>query len=109
MDEFSNEQKQKDLVISNDELLFTLSQIISNVPSMVILAPFTVYLQALFYGANIGGLGTPIASLASIIAFSLFYQVFPQKKLQFIGTFLLYNFIMLVVLSAVFGSFIIKV
>ncbi|MBI4858542.1 MAG: anion permease [Acetobacterium woodii] len=86
-----------------------LSQIISNVPSTVMLAPFTVYPQALFYGANIGGLGTPIASLASIIAFSLFYQVFPQKKLQFIGTFLLYNFIMLVVLSAVFASVIIAV
>ncbi|MDQ7096628.1 SLC13 family permease [Desulfosporosinus sp. PR] len=86
-----------------------LSQIISNVPSTVMLAPFTVYAYALFYGANIGGLGTPIASLASVIAFSLFYQVFPHKKLQFIGTFLLCNVIMLFVLSVVFASVLVQV
>lgn len=79
-----------------------LSQIISNVPSTIMLAPFTVYTRALFYGVNIGGLGTPVASLASIIAFSLFYQAFPHKKLQFAYTFLLYNFILLMVLSVAF-------
>lgn len=86
-----------------------LSQIISNVPCTVMLAPFTVYRYALFYGVNIGGLGTPIASLASIITFSLFYEAFPGKKLQFIYTFLLYNFTMLVILSAVFACIIAKV
>lgn len=79
-----------------------LSQIISNVPSTVMLAPFTSYTKELFYGVNIGGLGTPIASLASIIAFSLFHQEFPQKKQQFISMFLLINLILLLVLGSVF-------
>lgn len=86
-----------------------LSQIISNVPSTVMLAPFTDYARALFYGVNIGGLGTPIASLASIISFSMYYQVFPHKKLQFICSFLIYNIIMLIVLGVAFASVIVKI
>lgn len=84
-----------------------LSQIISNVPSTVMLAPFTVHMRALFYGVNIGGLGTPIASLASIIAYSLFSRAFAQKKLPFIRAFLIYNFSLLIVLGAVFAGVII--
>jgi Na+/H+ antiporter NhaD/arsenite permease-like protein len=84
-----------------------LSQIISNVPSAIMLAPFTTHIRALFYGVNIGGLGTPIASLASIIAYSLFCRAFAHKKFQFIRTFLLYNFGMLIILSTVFAVVII--
>lgn len=84
-----------------------LSQIISNVPSTVMLAPFTIHMRELFYGVNIGGLGTPIASLASIIAYSLFCRTFAQKKRQFIRAFLFYNFSLLIVLGAVFSVVII--
>lgn len=83
-----------------------LSQVISNVPSTVLLAPFTTHMRALFYGVNIGGLGTPISSLASVIAYSLFSRAFAQKKLQFMRAFLLYNFSMLLVLGTVFAVFI---
>lgn len=80
-----------------------LSQVISNVPSTVMLAPFTAHVRELFYGVNIGGLGTPIASLASIIAYSLFSRAFAQKKLSFIRAFLFYNFSLLIVLGTVFA------
>lgn len=79
-----------------------LSQIISNVPSAIMLAPFTSHIHALFYGVNIGGLGTPVASLASIIAFSLFYREYPLKKRRYLADFLLLNFSLLIILGSVF-------
>lgn len=85
-----------------------LSQVISNVPSAVMLAPFTGQVRALFYGVNIGGLGSPIASLASIIAFSLFCRAFPHKKTQFVRDFLLYNVGLLLFLGALFAVIVIR-
>lgn len=80
-----------------------LSQIISNVPSTVMLAPFTGQVRALFYGVNIGGLGTPIASLASIIAVSLFCRAFAHNKARFIRDFLLYNVGLFLALGTAFA------
>lgn len=85
-----------------------LSQIISNVPCTIMLAPFTEHVRALFYGVNIGGLGTPVASLASIISYSLFSRVFSQKKLQFMKIFLLFNISLLLVLGAIFAIVMMK-
>ena len=48
------------------------SQVISNVPAAVLLSPFTDRWQELLAGVNIGGLGTPIASLASLISLKLY-------------------------------------
>ena len=55
------------------------SQIISNVPAAVLLAGFTDQWQGLLTGVNIGGLGTPIASLASLISLR-FYCASPQGR-----------------------------
>lgn len=44
------------------------SQIISNVPAAVLLSGFTADWRGLLVGSNLGGLGTPIASLASLIS-----------------------------------------
>ena len=79
-----------------------LSQIISNVPSTVMLAPFTINVPALFYGVNIGGLGTPVASLASIIAITLFNRAYPQKSREFLTKFLALNLGGLIVLGLIF-------
>lgn len=49
-----------------------ISQVISNVPAAVLLAPFAVDWQPLLLGVDLGGLGTPIASLASLIALRLY-------------------------------------
>jgi Na+/H+ antiporter NhaD/arsenite permease-like protein len=80
-----------------------LSQVISNVPSVVMLAPFSTHAQALFYGVNIGGLCTPIASLASIIALSLYSQSYTQGKGQLMRDFLLYNVGLLILLGGIFA------
>jgi Na+/H+ antiporter NhaD/arsenite permease-like protein len=82
------------------------SQVISNVPSTIMLAPFTTQTQALFYGVNIGGLGTPIASLASIIGISLYTKAYPQGKARLMKNFMLYNVALLVLLGGVFALFV---
>ena len=61
------------------------SQVISNVPAAVLLSAFTEQWRGLLAGVNIGGLGTPIASLASLITMKLYLR-WPGAK---IGRFLL--------------------
>lgn len=74
------------------------SQIISNVPAAVVLSGFTDQWQQLLAGVNIGGLGTPIASLASLITIK-FYMRWPGAKiLRFLGCFTVANVIALVIL-----------
>ena len=74
------------------------SQVISNVPAAVVLSGFTDQWQQLLAGVNIGGLGTPIASLASLITMK-FYMNWPGAKIgKFIAWFLGANVIGLVVL-----------
>lgn len=48
------------------------SQIISNVPAAVLLSNFTSNYRELLLGVNVGGLGTPIASLATLISYNLY-------------------------------------
>ena len=61
------------------------SQVISNVPAAVLLSAFTQDWRELLAGVNIGGLGTPIASLASLITLKL-YMRWPGAK---VGRFML--------------------
>ena len=65
------------------------SQIISNVPAAVLLSGFTDNWRDLLSGVNIGGLGTPIASLASLITLKLYLR-WPGAK---IGKFMLWFFL----------------
>ena len=74
------------------------SQVISNVPAAVLLSAFTDNWRDLLAGVNIGGLGTPIASLASLITLK-FYMNWPgAKTAKFMGYFLAANLIGLAVL-----------
>ncbi len=50
------------------------SQIISNVPAAVLLSGFTADWRGLLVGSNLGGLGTPIASLASLISIKVYLR-----------------------------------
>ncbi len=66
-------------------LAVTLSQLLSNVPTAVFLAPFTNHWRALLWGVNAGGFGTPIASLANLIAFRLFLaEARPDERRRFL-------------------------
>lgn len=74
------------------------SQVISNVPAAVVLSGFTDQWQQMLAGVNIGGLGTPIASLASLITMK-FYMGWPGAKIaKFLGYFTAANLIGLAVL-----------
>ena len=54
-----------------------LSQVVSNVPATVMLSPYTENYTALILGVNIGGLGTLIASMASLISFKAYLSMRP--------------------------------
>lgn len=75
-----------------------LSQVISNVPAALLLSGFTDQWQALIVGTNIGGLGTLIASMASIISFKLITTEGLVKRGEYLRTFTFYNVVFLVLL-----------
>lgn len=68
-----------------------LSQVLSNVPAAVLLAPFTDQYAPLLLGVNIGGLGTPIASLASLISYRLYVRSEDAQPGRYMLLFLLAN------------------
>lgn len=92
------------------ECSLILSQLISNVPAAVMLSGFTDNYKALILGADIGGLGTLIASLASLISFKFYSASVSsgKSKLSFIGIFTAANIIFLAVLTACAKLFILK-
>lgn len=74
------------------------SQIISNVPAAVLLSGFTDNWRELLEGVNIGGLGTPVASLASLITLKFYLKVPEAKIMKFLGVFTAVNVFGLAVL-----------
>ena len=76
-------------------------QFMSNVPTSILLSKFTNDYIPLLYGVNIGGLGTLIASLASLITFRTYIKLNPKKALQFILLFSFINLIFIVIESFV--------
>jgi len=89
-------------LLEKDTLVFsTLScQFISNVPSAILLSQFTDNYRALLVGVNIGGVGTLIASLASLITFREYVKHNPGKAGSYIAQFSAFNFSFLLVLLA---------
>lgn len=80
-------------LLSGDVLLTSLaaSQFISNVPAAVLLSGFTQDWQGLLLGTNIGGLGTPVASLASLISFKLYLKSEKASPRRYLLLFSLAN------------------
>jgi Na+/H+ antiporter NhaD/arsenite permease-like protein len=82
------------------------SQVISNVPAALLLSGFTQNARELLLGVNIGGLGTLIASLASVISYKLFKS--EGKSIQDAGyfrIFTVYNFVFLIFLACIVWAF----
>lgn len=75
-----------------------LSQVISNVPAAAMLSGFTADYKALLLGVDIGGLGTLIASLASLISYKLFAGTKPGLVGRYIKVFTVYNIVYLMIL-----------
>lgn len=76
------------------------SQIISNVPAAILLSGFSSDFSALLTGVNLGGLGTLIASLASLISFKFFVKEYPDQKGTFMKVFTIWNLLFLLALIA---------
>ena len=77
-----------------------MSQIISNVPAAILLSGFSRDFAALLTGVDLGGLGTPIASLASLISLKLYAGEHPEGRGAFLKSFALWNAGFLAVLTA---------
>ena len=94
-------------LLQKDTLLVSAlsCQCISNVPSAILLSRFTGDYTALLLGVNIGGTGTLIASLASLITFSEFRKLNPGHSKQYFWLFTLINFIFLGVMLVVSKMF----
>lgn len=88
-------------ILQKDTLLVSLlsCQAISNVPSAILLSRFTTDYPALLLGVNIGGTGTLIASLASLITFSEYRILYPGHTKLYFWLFTLINLIFLVVMT----------
>ena len=71
------------------------SQVISNVPATMLLSGFTNHFKELLLGVNIGGMGTLIASLASVISYKIYTSEF--KNENYMKYFTFYNILGLVI------------
>ena len=74
-------------------------QVISNVPSAILLSEFTTNYKELLLGVNIGGVGTLISSLASLITFREYTSHVKGKTAEYLGLFTALNFGFLIVLT----------
>ena len=75
------------------------SQVLSNVPAAILLSGFTSNFAALIVGTNLGGLGTPIASMASLISYKQVALVLPREKGRYFMLFTVWNIAFLAVLA----------
>ena len=89
-------------LMEKSTLLFSIlsCQFISNVPSAILLSQFTDNYRDLLVGVNIGGVGTLISSLASLITFREYVKNNPGKSGRYIAEFSAFNFAFLFILTA---------
>ena len=89
-------------ILAGREVLVAVlaSQVTSNVPAALLLSGFTDETAALIIGTNLGGLGTLIASMASLISYRQIARELPEEKGRYFKLFTLSNLIFLVILLA---------
>ena len=89
------------MLLEKSTLLFSVlsCQVISNVPSAILLSQFTENYKELLLGVNIGGVGTLIASLASLITFREYTKNNKGKTRYYVLLFSAFNFAFLIILA----------
>ena len=89
------------MLLAKSTLLFSVAscQVISNVPSAILLSQFTENYRELLLGVNIGGVGTLIASLASLITFREYTKQNKGKTGYYVALFTAFNFAFLILLA----------
>lgn len=86
------------IIHGNERIIsIMLSQLISNVPTAMLLSHYTQNINELIIGTNIGGLGTMIASMASLISYKQVVNQFPQYKKKYFIVFTLCNIVCLMI------------
>ena len=70
-----------------------LSQFISNVPATILLSKFTENYKQLLYGVDIGGLGTLIGSMASLISYKFYSQEDDADTKKYILVFIIFHYL----------------
>lgn len=90
-------------IVKGNEFFISLllSQILSNVPAAVMLSHYTNDMVPLLLGVNIGGLGTIIASMASIISFKVYTKLLFSRKSRYLIVFTAVNVGMLLLILGV--------
>lgn len=92
------------VLLDSKRMVFVLSalisQVISNVPSAVLVSAFTDYYDALLLGVSVGGMGTMIASMANLISYKLYIKKYPAKS--YTKLFYQYNFLGFALFSILF-------
>ena len=78
-----------------------LSQFISNVPAAILCSGFTDQIDKLIIGTNLGGLGTLIASMASLISFKQYGYIDGADKKKYIGVFTVANILFLIAMLGI--------
>lgn len=101
-----NMNEARDLIanaLNGHEVGFSIfaSQIISNVPAALLLSCFTDNARALLIGTNLGGLGTLIASMASLISFKQIARNYHDRRGKYFVLFTAMNLLFLAVLFGI--------
>ena len=94
-------------IVTGHEVMVSIlsSQIISNVPAAVLLSGFTRDYSSLIVGTNLGGLGTLIASMASLISFKYYGNIAGCNRKKYLIHFTVWNVVYLAILIVVFLIF----
>lgn len=90
-------------IIKGREIIISIisSQVISNVPAAILLSKFSNDYTSLILGTNIGGLGTLIASMASLISYKFYAKIKSCDTKKYILVFTGYNILFLIVLLVI--------
>lgn len=80
------------------EVAVVSSQVISNVPTTLLLSGFCDQWRSLIIGTNLGGMGTLIASMASLISYKNVVRQYPDRKGRYLGVYTAVNVLFLIVL-----------
>lgn len=91
-------------ILTGNEVLISVlvSQVISNVPAAMLLSGYSDNYAALIIGTNMGGLGTLIASMASLISYKQVAEKYPHLRRQYLAIFTVDNLIFLAALYALY-------
>ena len=91
------------LIVGNEVIWgIVASQIISNVPSAMLLSGFSCNYEAIIIGINIGGFGSLIASMANLISYNILAREHREFKIKYLVVFTILNVVLLFILCGIY-------